>query len=434
MYEHDAKGTPPRGDALLGPRYQKIRDINSGSYGRVQLAIDLITNEQVAIKLVERGCKITKYVERELINHSHLLHPHIVQFREVFLTRDHLAIAMEYAAGGDMFQHVTHRRGLSEDESRWFFQQLILGLDYCHKMGIVNRDIKLENTLLDGSRRPLLKICDFGYSKHEKDSLPKSKVGTPGYTAPEVISNKQHYDGQQADVWSAGVMLYVMLFCEYPFERPEDRRDEMRFQRILQRILRVDYTFPNSVPVSQECKDLIARILVGDPDRRITVDQILQHPWYVKGLPPGVIQMNTTCLSLRQDSSSIQTTEQIRSVVNAAKIPSSGSFAYDDDGTSLVSPSESCLLQSGPPPLPVTPQQQQQPPLAQQQRQQQQQTPLGSRHRISSGSSQDDRVGTGRNAFCTGSPGNAQPASSSSGTSLRQRLSFSRLARRYSNK
>jgi serine/threonine protein kinase len=245
MYEHDAKGTPPRGDALLGPRYQKIRDINSGSYGRVQLAIDLITNEQVAIKLVERGCKITKYVERELINHSHLLHPHIVQvnkfheilpasmttcmlwlasgfknygrgkryvhhhlssplsnrarhirkfpvayvtyifgkvhdqwlpcwyvpaqhlqnrqrkklkvhrplsiitrrlsrvqFREVFLTRDHLAIAMEYAAGGDMFQHVTHRRGLSEDESRWFFQQLILGLDYCHKMVRPSRVVK----------------------------------------------------------------------------------------------------------------------------------------------------------------------------------------------------------------------------------------------------------------------------------------------------
>ena len=137
----------------------------------------------------------------------------------MFLTPDYLGIAMEYAAGGDMFQHVTMKRGLSEDEARWFFQQLVLGLDYCHKMGIVNRDIKLEvsqppgrlllnasalhaqlyicaptafmsrsrkscpqNTLLDGSRRPLLKICDFGYSKHEKDSLPKSKVGTPGYT------------------------------------------------------------------------------------------------------------------------------------------------------------------------------------------------------------------------------------------------------------
>lgn len=138
---------------------------------------------------------------------------------QVFLTKDYLAIAMEYAAGGDMFQYVKHRGGLEEVEARWFFQQLIIGMDYCHKMachmppstivmvgciasvcrafllpgrvcshknmslqGVVNRDIKLENTLLDGSKRPLLKICDFGYSKNDKDSVPKSKVGTPGYT------------------------------------------------------------------------------------------------------------------------------------------------------------------------------------------------------------------------------------------------------------
>ena len=86
---------------------------------------------------------------------------------------------MEFAAGGDMFQYVKARGGLDEADARWFFQQLIIGLDYCHRMGVVNRDIKLENTLLDGGARPLLKICDFGYSKNEKDSLPKSKVGTP---------------------------------------------------------------------------------------------------------------------------------------------------------------------------------------------------------------------------------------------------------------
>ncbi len=128
--------------------------------------------------------------------------------------------------------------------------------------GVVNRDIKLENTLLDGSKRPLLKICDFGYSKNDKDSVPKSKVGTPGYTgvladwrpfesfhagvlhletglilfqliaAPEVIANSRTYDGKLADVWSSGVMLYVMLFCEYPFERPEDSGDPHRFQKV----------------------------------------------------------------------------------------------------------------------------------------------------------------------------------------------------------
>ena len=86
------------------------------------------------------------------------------------------------AQGGDLFQYVKRRGGLRENEARWFFQQLIIGMDYSHRKGVVNRDIKLENTLLDGSKRPLVKICDFGYSKNLQDSLPKSKVGTPGYT------------------------------------------------------------------------------------------------------------------------------------------------------------------------------------------------------------------------------------------------------------
>lgn len=142
----------------------------------------LIAGEHVAIKFIPRGRYINKYVAREIVNHSHLLHPHIVQFKEVFLTADYLAIAMEYVAGGDMFAYVKRRGGLEEDEARWFFQQLIMALAYSHEIGVVNRDIKLENTLLNNGKRPLLKICDFGYSKNDKDSLPKSKVGTPGYT------------------------------------------------------------------------------------------------------------------------------------------------------------------------------------------------------------------------------------------------------------
>ena len=147
--------------------------------------------ENVAIKFIPRGQAITKYVAREIVNHSHLLHPHIVQFKEVFLTSDYLAIAMEYVAGGDMFAYVKRRHGLEEDEARWFFQQLVMALAYSHEIGVVNRDIKLENTLLDGSRKPLIKICDFGYSKNDKDSLPKSKVGTPGYTGqtPELFAH-----------------------------------------------------------------------------------------------------------------------------------------------------------------------------------------------------------------------------------------------------
>lgn len=279
------------------PRYQKLRDLNKGTFGFVQLALDKLTNTQVAIKFIERGDKISKYVEREIINHKRLNHPHIVELKEVFLTPEYLAIAMEYAAGGDMFQLVVRQRGLPEADARWYFQQLIIAMDYCHRMGVANRDIKLENTLLDGTTRPLIKICDFGYSKHEKfQSAPGSRVGTPAYLAPEVIltTKGKTYDGKVADVWSCGVMLYIMLAAAYPFGRPEDERlkPSRKMHVMLQRILNVEYGFPSHVRVSDPCKDLLARILVADPSKRITVPEILEHPWFKTDLPEGVSEMN----------------------------------------------------------------------------------------------------------------------------------------------
>jgi serine/threonine protein kinase len=109
--------------------------------------------------------QVSKNVEREIHNHRSLHHPHIIKFEEVILTEQHIGIAMEYAAGGDLFDFVVSRNGLAEDEARWFFQQLICAVDYMHHKGVVNRDIKLENSLLTNHVKPLLKICDFGYSK-----------------------------------------------------------------------------------------------------------------------------------------------------------------------------------------------------------------------------------------------------------------------------
>ncbi|KAK9830549.1 hypothetical protein WJX72_012403 [[Myrmecia] bisecta] len=313
------------------PKYQKIRDLNSGTFGFVELALSKESGQQVAIKFIERGDKVTKYVEREILNHRHLMHPHIVQFKEVFLTQQYLAIAMEYAAGGDMFEHVVRKGGLKESEARWFFQQLIVGVDYVHRMGVANRDIKLENTLLDGSPRPLLKICDFGYSKHEKfQSAPGSRVGTPAYLAPEVImtTKGQTYDGKIADIWSCGVMLYVMLVGAYPFERPEDKHDNQKLQKMIQRILKVEYEFPPHVKVSRECRDLLAHILVPEPAKRITVLEIQNHPWYRKDLPPGVAEMND---NLPQPGPGLQTVEEIARIVQEAQTPPAGPAGWDND-------------------------------------------------------------------------------------------------------
>ncbi|KAK9840995.1 hypothetical protein WJX81_004902 [Elliptochloris bilobata] len=332
-------------------KYEKVRDINRGSYGFVQLARDRSDGTQIAIKFLPRGEGINVYVEREILNHSVLLHPHIIQFREVFLTPDYLAIAMEFAPGGDMFQYVKRKKGLQEHEARWFFQQLIVGLDYCHKMGVVNRDIKLENTLLDQSRRPLIKICDFGYSKHlQKDSVPKSRVGTPGYTAPEIISNLHIEDAAKIDIWSAGVMLYVMLFCCYPFERPDDNNnqgDQQKYQRLLQRIMRADYWFPSHRPASREVKELLGAILVVDPAKRVTIAQIQEHPWFMRDLPPGLTTFNNACLAQQRaqprQPAMAANREHVRAIVAEAQRPAPGLLAYagvddeeDDDSVAEV--------------------------------------------------------------------------------------------------
>ena len=217
-----------------------------------------------AIKYIERGDKIDDNVKRELINHRLLDHPNIIRFVEVLLTPTHLVIVMEYAAGGELFERICSKGRFGEDEARFFFQQLISGLEYCHVHGVAHRDLKLENTLIDGSATPRLKICDFGYSKHSLiDSEPKSTVGTPAYIAPEVLSRKA-YDGKAADVWSCGVTLYVMVVGAYPFEDPGDARN---FRKTIQRILAVQYAFPSKIPLSEECRDLIRRIFVIDTHR-----------------------------------------------------------------------------------------------------------------------------------------------------------------------
>ncbi|XP_038900631.1 serine/threonine-protein kinase SAPK10-like isoform X4 [Benincasa hispida] len=204
-------------------RYELVRDIGSGNFGVARLMRDKHTDELVAVKYIERG-----------------------------------------------------------DKARFFFQQLISGVSYCHAMQVCHRDLKLENTLLDGSPAPRLKICDFGYSKSSVlHSQPKSTVGTPAYIAPEVLLKKE-YDGKIADVWSCGVTLYVMLVGAYPFEDPDDPKN---FRKTIQRILNVQYSIPDYVHISPDCCHLMSRIFVADPAKRISIPEIKKQEWFTKNLP-----------------------------------------------------------------------------------------------------------------------------------------------------
>ncbi|PIA55530.1 hypothetical protein AQUCO_00700078v1 [Aquilegia coerulea] len=245
---------------------------------------------------------------------------------------------MEYASGGELFERICNAGRFSEDEARFFFQQLISGVSYCHSMQVCHRDLKLENTLLDGSPAPRLKICDFGYSKSSVlHSQPKSTVGTPAYIAPEVLLRKE-YDGKIADVWSCGVTLYVMLVGAYPFEDPEEPKN---FKKTIQRILSVQYSIPDYVHISPECCHLISRIFVGNPSTRITMSEIHSHEWFLKNLPADLINDNPMSSQFVEPDQPMQSVDEIMQIIAEATIPApgtrnlshclAGDLDFDDD-------------------------------------------------------------------------------------------------------
>ncbi|XP_031501637.1 serine/threonine-protein kinase SAPK7-like [Nymphaea colorata] len=300
-------------------KYEVVKEIGAGNFGVARLFRNKQTKELVAIKFIERGHRIDENVAREIINHRSLRHPNIIRFKEVVLTPTHLGIVMEYAAGGELFERICNAGRFSEDEARYFFQQLISGVSYCHSMQICHRDLKLENTLLDGSPAPRLKICDFGYSKSSLlHSRPKSTVGTPAYIAPEVLSRRE-YDGKMADVWSCGVTLYVMLVGAYPFEDPEDPKN---FRKTIGRIMNVQYKIPDYVHISQDCRQLLSRIFVANPARRIAIREIKTHPWFLRNLPRELTEAAQAVYYQRGNPNLYpQSVEDIMKIVGEARTP-----------------------------------------------------------------------------------------------------------------
>lgn len=291
-------------DRIVNPltnndEYQFVRLIGRGSFGCVVEALDRETRERVAIKFLPRGERLDVVrVKREILNHRVLNHHHVIRFIKLILTPTALGIVMEFATGGNLREYVRRRGGLGRTLTRFLFQQLVLGIDYCHRMKVVNRDISLQNTLVTGNMEwPLLKICDFGFSKHAfADSKPNSVVGTRQTMAPEVIGlcKGETYDGEKADIWCIGVFLYVLTTNRYPFC---SRGEEVSEAELVRRIYFVEYKIPSWVP--KDCTDLIRRILVRDPGQRPTIEEIKAHPYFTKNLPEGALEMNKVLIRQR---------------------------------------------------------------------------------------------------------------------------------------
>lgn len=257
--------------------YQIVKTLGEGSFGKVKLAYHVTTGQKVALKIINKKVlaksDMQGRIEREISYLRLLRHPHIIKLYDVIKSKDEIIMVIEYA-GNELFDYIVQRDKMSEDEARRFFQQIISAVEYCHRHKIVHRDLKPENLLLDEHLN--VKIADFGLSNIMTDgNFLKTSCGSPNYAAPEVISGKL-YAGPEVDVWSSGVILYVMLCRRLPFD---DESIPVLFKNISNGV----YTLPKFL--SPGAASLIKRMLIVNPLNRISIHEIMQDEWFKVDLP-----------------------------------------------------------------------------------------------------------------------------------------------------
>ncbi|KAI9028167.1 kinase-like domain-containing protein [Phycomyces nitens] len=258
------------GDYWLG------KTLGRGSSGRVKIGIHKITGEKVAVKIIAKShlasnVSVEKAVKREIAVMKLINHPNIMSLIDVIDLSDspNLYLILEYVQGGELFEYLVSQGRLSESEARKYFQQIIFGLDYCHRHLICHRDLKPENLLLDKEKS--IKIADFGMaSLQPTGSLLETSCGSPHYASPEIV-NGIPYDGSASDIWSCGIILYALLSGHLPF-------DDDNIRQLLNKVKVGKYKMPEHF--SDNAKDLIQSILVIDPAKRLTMKQVQEHPWF----------------------------------------------------------------------------------------------------------------------------------------------------------
>jgi len=258
--------------------YVLAENLGAGTFGKVKLAKHHITGHRVAVKILNRekikALEVAGKIRREIQFLKLFRHPHIIKLYQVISTPSDIFMVMEYVSGGELFEYILKHGKLTEKNARRFFQQIISGVDYCHRHMIVHRDLKPENLLLDSHNN--VKIADFGLSNmmHDGEFL-KTSCGSPNYAAPEVIKGNL-YAGPEVDVWSAGVILYALLCGTLPF-------DDDHIPTLFKKIRSGKFVIPNHL--SSQIAGLLTQMLQVDSMRRITVDQIKSHEWFKTELP-----------------------------------------------------------------------------------------------------------------------------------------------------
>ncbi|XP_036392519.1 serine/threonine-protein kinase SIK2 [Megalops cyprinoides] len=276
-----------RGPVRVG-FYDIERTLGKGNFAVVKLARHRITKTEVAIKIIDKtqldAVNLEK-IYREVQIMKMLDHPHIIKLYQVMETKNMLYLVTEYAKNGEIFDYLANHGRLSEPEARRKFWQILSAVEYCHNRHIVHRDLKAENLLLDGHMN--IKIADFGFANFFQPGEPLATwCGSPPYAAPEVFEGQQ-YEGPQLDIWSMGVVLYVLVCGALPFDGPT--LPVLR-QRVLEGRFRIPYF------MTEDCEHLIRRMLVLDPSKRLSVAQIKEHRWMALDMPvqrPALYQQAT---------------------------------------------------------------------------------------------------------------------------------------------
>ncbi|XP_065216053.1 serine/threonine-protein kinase SIK3 homolog isoform X2 [Planococcus citri] len=270
-----AKSTSNLVDRLIRVGYYEFeRTIGKGNFAVVKLAKHVVTNTKVAVKIIDKTQldeETLKKIFREIQIMTQLRHPHIIKLYQVMETDKMIYLVTEYASGGEIFDYLVNNGPMKEEEACRVFQQIVSAVQYCHSMNIVHRDLKAENLLLDSNND--IKLADFGFSNTFVEGQPLSTwCGSPAYAAPELFEG-QEYDGPKADIWSLGVVLYVLVSGSLPF-------DGTTLQTLRSRVLSGKFRIPFFM--TADCEHLIRHMLVVDAEKRYSLRQIIQHNWMRK--------------------------------------------------------------------------------------------------------------------------------------------------------
>uniref|UniRef100_A0AAR2JE56 Protein kinase domain-containing protein n=1 Tax=Pygocentrus nattereri TaxID=42514 RepID=A0AAR2JE56_PYGNA len=260
--------------SYVGP-YRLEKTLGKGQTGLVKLGVHCVTCQKVAIKIVNReklSESVLMKVEREIAILKLIEHPHVLKLHDVYENKKYLYLVLEHVSGGELFDYLVKKGRLTPKEARKFFRQIISALDFCQSHSICHRDLKPENLLLDEKNN--IRIADFGMASLQVgDSLLETSCGSPHYACPEVIRGEK-YDGRKADVWSCGVILFALLVGALPF-------DDDNLRNLLEKVKLGVFHMPHFIP--PDCQNLLRGMIEVDASKRLTLEQIQKHTWYIGG-------------------------------------------------------------------------------------------------------------------------------------------------------